>query len=457
MPKQKNSVSAAHRIKRRTFLAGVTASLVAPRTMMAIQQADGSQVSAHPDVIVIGAGAAGLAAAKTLMAKGLEVTVIEAAGRIGGRAFTDTTTFGVPYDVGAHWLHNGEHNPYKVYAEKNDIAVRKAREKYRVFADNEEVGNFEMLNFWRTWEKVEKAMTQAAEQGRDISAAQAVAHIKNEWTDTIAWAIGPWSAAKDLDDMSVLDWWDSLDGEDWYCSGGFGALVAHYGADVPVALNTAASRVNWQGDGVVVETNQGNLRGKAVIVTVSTGVLAAGDILFTPALPAEKYSAFEQISMGLYNHIVLQFRNDVFEMGPDGYLLYQIGDDGKGFGTLTNAGGHGLAYCDVGGSWAQALEAESVAGQVDYALGQLRSLLGSDIDHAFVKGDATLWGQNSWTRGSYAAAKPGAYPMRDVLRQPIGDRIFFAGEACHPDQWATVAGAHLSGEQTAKDVARLLT
>ena len=457
MPKHEHSGFTSHRIKRRTFLAGVAASLVAPRAMTAVQQTDAVQVSAHPDVIVIGAGAAGLAAAKTLMAKGLEVTVIEAAGRIGGRAITDTATFGVPYDVGAHWLHNGEHNPYKTYAEKSGIAVRKARDEYRVFADNKEVKNSEMRKFWRTWEKVEKAMTQAAEQGRDISAAQAVAHIKGDWADTIAWAIGPWSAAKDMENISVLDWWDSLDGEDWYCSGGFGALVAHYGADVPVALNTAASRINWQGDGVVVETNLGSLRGKAVIVTVSTGVLAAGDILFSPALPVEKQSSFEQISMGLYNHIVLQFRNDVFDMGPDGYLLYQIGDDGKGFGTLTNAGGQGLAYCDVGGSWAQALEAEPVAGQVDYALGQLRSLLGSDIDRDFVKGDATLWGQNRWTRGSYAAAEPGAYPMRDVLRQSVGDRIFFAGEACHPDQWATVAGAHLSGEQTAKDVARLLS
>ena len=448
MPRHDDFVSAP-RIKRRTFLAGLAASLAMPGVMKATPPA-------NPDVIVIGAGAAGLAAAKTLMGHGLEVAVIEAADRIGGRVITDTDTFGVPYDVGAHWLHNGEDNPYKTYAEKTGVAVRKAREEYRVFAEGREVGNLEMVKFWRTWEKIEQAMTRAAEQGLDISAAEAVAKVKGDWADTIAWAIGPWSAAKDMADFSVLDWWSSLDGEDWYCSGGFGTLVARYGANVPVALNTAATRIDWQGNGVVVETDQGTLRAKAVVVTVSTGVLAAGGIAFTPTLSAEKRASFEGISMGLYNHIVLQFREDVFGMGADGYLLNQIGDDGKGFGTLTNAGGHGLAYCDVGGSWARELEREPEAGQVDYAVSELRKLLGSDIDRAFIKGAATSWGQNPLVRGSYASAAPGAYALREVLREPVGERIFFAGEACHPDQWSTVAGAHLSGVATANDVAREL-
>jgi monoamine oxidase len=135
-------------------------------------------------------------------------------------------------------------------------------------------------------------------------------------------------------------------------------------------------------------------------------------------------------------------------------MLYQVGDDGKAFGTLTNAGGHGLAYCDVGGSWADELEQQSVKARVDYALSKLRDLLGSDIDRAFVKGDATSWGQNPLTRGSYASAEPGAYRMRRVLRDSVGDRIFFAGEACHPSLWASVAGAHLSGQSVAGNVAR---
>ena len=261
---------------------------------------------------------------------------------------------------------------------------------------------------------------------------------------------------KDLDGFSAVDWWNGADGADWFCREGFGALIAHWAGDIPVSLGTRATRIDWSGEGVNVETDQGSIRARAVIVTVSTGVMASGAIAFSPVLPERKRESFEKVSMGLYNHITLQFSEDVFGMGPDGYLVFRMGHDRKGFGVLTNAGGHGLAYCDVGGSWARDLERESAATRIDYAMGELRSMLGSSIDSRFVKGAVTSWGQNPLTLGSYASAEPGAYALRSVLRQSVGDRIFFAGEACHRSLWATAAGARLSGEEVARDVARNL-
>lgn len=436
-------------VGRRAFLAGLGAALAAPRFVRA-------EIPANPDAVVIGAGAAGLGAARTLMENGLEVATIEAADRIGGRAHTDTATFGAPWDIGAHWLHIGARNPFVAYGRAHGFDVYRARDVYRVFDGGREVGGDELDAHWRAWDATYGAIGDRGDRGDDVSAAEAAAGVEGPWAATAAFGIGPWSMGKDLEDFSVVDWWNSADGADWFCREGFGALVAHWGAGVPVSLETRATRVDWSGEGVVVETDRGSIRARAAIVTVSTGVLASGAIAFAPALPERKRESFEKISMGLYDHIALRFSEDVFGMGPDGYLLFRVGDDRKGFGVLTNAGGHGIAYCDVGGSWARELERETAETRIDYAMGELRAMLGSGVDRAFVKGAVTSWGRDPLTLGAYASAEPGAYAMRSALREPVGDRVFFAGEACHRDMWATVAGARLSGEEVARDVARRL-
>ena len=436
-------------VSRRSFLAGLGATVAAPRIVRA-------QVSSNPDVVVIGAGAAGLAATRVLAERGLDVTLIEASSRIGGRAYTETTTFGVPYDHGAHWLHIAASNPFVAYGRKHGFDVYPAPDVYRVFEGDRELGAREKDALWHAWDELYAAIGALGERGNDISAAEAAAGIEGPWSATAAFGIGPWSMGKDLEDFSVVDWWSGADGADWFCREGFGTLITHWAGDIPVSLGTRAGRIDWSGKGVVVETDQGSIRARAVIVTVSTGVMASGAIAFAPMLPARKLESFEKISMGLYNHITLQFSEDVFGMGPDGYLLFRVAPDRKAFGVLTNAGGHGLAYCDVGGSWARDLEEESAEYRIDYAMGELRGMLGSSIDRSFVKGAVTSWGQNPLTLGSYASAEPGAHDMRTVLRQPVGDRIFFAGEACHRSLWATAAGARLSGEEVARDVARHL-
>ena len=436
------------RSNRRAFLAGMGALALGATVRPAL--------AASPQAVVIGAGAAGLAATRTLMEHGIEVVLIEAADRIGGRAVTDTATFGVPYDLGAHWLHNGNRNPYNAYGRDNGFDIYPARDDYRIFADGRELEVGEQAALWQTEQAIYDAIGAAADGGRDISAAEAAAHIEGPWKATAAFSLGPWSMGKDLDAFSTSDWWNSAGGEDWFCRAGYGALVAHYGAGLPVSLATAAKRIDWSGPGVKVETTAGTLAADVAIVTVSTGVLASGAIAFSPPLPAAKQESFQAISMGLYNHIALLFSEDVFAMGPDGYLMFRIGEDGRGFGVLTHAGGHGLAYCDVGGSWARELEGQGEAAQIDYALSTLKGLLGNGIEGAFVKGAATFWGRHPWTLGSYASAVPGAWPMRAQLRQAVGERVFFAGEACHRDLWATVGGAHLSGREVAETVARRL-
>ena len=435
-------------LSRRHFLVGGAALLSAPLW-------SGPSHSANPDVVIVGAGAAGIAAAKQLLAAGRSVTVIEASNRIGGRIHTDKAIFGLPYDMGAHWLHNAEINPFVSYGKQNGFSLYEAPGNGALYIGEREATSGEYRAFDAAMAGAYRAIERAGEAGRDVSPGRVIPDL-GPWQDLVHLALGPNRLGKDFDHFSCLDWYSGTEGSDWFCKEGYGTLWAHSAADVPVQLSTRAETVKWGGKGVAVETNRGTISAMACIVTVSTGVLAKQAIRFDPALPSEKDEAFNGITMGLYNHIALQFSEDLFGIGDDGYLFYRPEPSErpypKGMGLLTNVSGSNLSFADVGGGFARELEAAGSDAALDFALSELRKIFGTRVDRTFIKGHVTNWGQNPLTFGSYASAEPGAYPLRAVLREPVGERIWFAGEACHENEWATVAGAHKSGEAVAQKV-----
>jgi monoamine oxidase len=264
--------------------------------------------------------------------------------------------------------------------------------------------------------------------------------------------------AKDLDQFSCKDWYTAEDGTDWYCREGFGTLFAHSAQDVEVSLNTKVSVIRWGGQGVEVETNQGTLSAKAVVITVSTGVLASGDITFDPPLPDKKQEAVMALPMGHYHHVALQLSENFFGIGEDGYFGYKITETvnaaPKGFAALVDAGGHGLTYCDIGGALAKDMSAQGTAAMYDFVLGELMAIFGAGIEAAIVKSDTFDWTKHALSQGAYASAAPGGAWARAELRRPEADRMWFAGEATSADDWATVAGAHKSGKRVARKVAK---
>lgn len=410
---------------------------------------------ASPDVVIVGAGAAGIAAAHELRRAGLSHVHLEAGTHVGGRARTESDSFGLPFDLGAHWVQNQRRNPYFDRAKASGHRFYKAPEKYGIYDDDGPARNDEEATLWESWEAVDRAIANAGRRGQDVAPAS-VMPTGGRWTRTAAFGIGAWEMGKDMDDFSCLDWWESADSVDWYCAAGYGALVAGHAKGLTVALDTPATRICWGGPGVEVETPRGTIRARAVIVTVSTGVLAAEGIAFDPPLPVAKQDSFHAIAMGDYNHIALHFREDIFGMGADGYLLHRVDDSDEAFGALTNASDSGLAYCDVGGAFARELERAGTAAATDFVLGKLRHLIGSDVDRYLTGSAVTAWSSNPHVLGCYASARPGGYAMREVLCRPVAERVFFAGEACHEDLWATVGGADISGTQTAQTVARAL-
>ena len=439
-------------LSRRRFLARSAALAALPLSARA-------GPSPAVDVVVIGAGAAGLAATRALRERGVSAVTVEASGRVGGRAHTDTRIFGFPYDMGAHWLQVAGGNPFVRYAREHGFTVYPAPDEETLYNGGRKASPEDYHAFLRAYSRAIDAMSAAGRRGADVSPATVVPDA-GEWHDLVHFVIGPWEMGKDFDAFSCKDWWNSDRGPDWFCKEGYGAVLAHGARDLEVRLSTRAKTIHWGGRGVSVETDRGTLRARACIVTVSTGVLAHGDIRFVPELPADKLESFHGIGMGTYDHIALLFDENVLGTGADEYLMYNADSHGAHspalMGLLTNVSGTGLTLADVGGDFALALEAAGSEAAIDFARSELRRIFGTRIDRHLLRAHFTRWGHNALTRGSYASAAPGACHLREVLREPVAERIWFAGEACSRREWATVAGAHKNGRQTARRVAAAL-
>ncbi|MCF8067119.1 MAG: FAD-dependent oxidoreductase [Desulfobacterales bacterium] len=412
----------------------------------------------EPDVVIIGAGAAGLGAAKTLMDLNISFIMIEAQARTGGRAYTDEYIFDVPYDMACHWLNYGDTNPWYNYGKKNDFTiVPEQDDPYGVFIGDRPATKKEVKAYDRAWKQVIDRISRTAEgRNPDISLAEAM-EIDNKWKYLSTYMLGPLDMAKEIDEFSCKDWyWSESEPFLTFCNEGYGSLVAHYGRNLPVQLGTPAQHIDWQGPGIKVETPKGTIKSKAVIITVSTGVLGADIIKFTPALPVVKQESFQYVSMGTYNNVALQFSKDFFGLGPDRYVDYVNEAGTEAGGILTNIGGTNLSYVYSGGDLGRELEIAGFEAGVEWGLNEVVKCYGSDVRKHFIKGNFTRWGEHPWTLGSYASAKPGYHHMREELRKTIAEKIFFAGEATHPLQWATCGGGLLSGIDAADNVAKVL-
>jgi monoamine oxidase len=415
--------------------------------------------AADVDVVVIGAGAAGLAATDALLQKGYSVRCIEAANRIGGRVHTDTKTFGVPFDHGAHWLHNRSLNPFVKFGKKLGLNVYKSPWNMMAMVKGEGSSDHFRKAIGNEYDRITNHIAAAAKKGKDISALDAI-DTQNDWSLTVFAHLGSLSMARDMSNVSALDWYNAESGADWFCEEGFGMLLARQWTNVPVTLNTAVSGIDASSDAVTVKTAGGNIAAKAAVVTVSQGVLSSGAIRFGPALETTMTNAIGGITMGSYNHIALQFAKGTIDTKPDSWIVYHLTERKNGGpmggGILTNISGTGLCSFEVGGGFGKSLEAQGEAAMIDFALSEMSDLFGTEIRKGFIKGSATRWGKNPLIKGSYSGAHPGMAATRPDLRTPIGGRIFLAGEATSFGEQATVSGAHKEGLRAAVKVSKLL-
>jgi monoamine oxidase len=409
----------------------------------------GAPLPREADIVVIGAGAAGIAAARRIMAANRRVIVVEATGQIGGRCLTDSATFDVPFDRGARWMHNPDTNPMIRLGRSAglDISAAPLGQKIRIGRRNARAGETE--EFLAALVRANRALDDASRGKADVSCAPALPKDLGDWAGTTEFVLGANATGKDLKDVSVIDRARAPDRGNTpiACRQGLGTLIAKLGEQVPLALSTPASRIAWSGRDVSVETPAGKIAARAAIITVSSNVLAAGNIKFTPELPKRQLDAAAKLGLGSYDRIALQLPGNPLGLSRDDVIIEQSNSTRTAL-LLANVAGSSLCVVDVAGSFGRDLSSQGEPAMAAFALEWLTKLFGSEAAAAARKSSATRWNAAPFALGAMSVAAPGAQPLRKILTEPIGC-MFLAGEASHETLWGTVDGAWESGERAA--------
>jgi monoamine oxidase len=394
------------------------------------------------DVVIIGAGSAGLAAARAARGRGHTFALLEASHRIGGRALTEEIGPGVPFDLGCHWMHSASLNPMVGFADERGFTYNNTGFPRRVHTGERWTTEDEDRDRLAFDERSYRAVREAAGSGRDVTFAE-VTDREHRWTRVYDYWISAHQSV-DADEASVIDAcrYNDTD-ENWPLKEGYGALIARLGEGVAVSLNTRVERVGWGGAAVRATTPKGTIEGKAAIIAVSTGVLAAGDIEFDPPLPEWKRTAIEALPLGGANRIGILFDRDVFGCEHTGVTVEAPTPEPINFQVRPFGFDYAAGY--VGGRFAAWIEKRGPDAMVEHAMEALKTVFGADITKHVVATRTSAWTGDPFIRGAYSAARLGHAHCRAELARPVDDRLFFAGEATSTEFFATCHGAWLSG------------
>ncbi len=399
------------------------------------------------DVAVVGAGAAGLAAARRILGSDRSMLVLEAGARIGGRAHTVTPpAAGVPLDLGCFWLHGARGNAWRAFAETHGFEVDRTPAPWLDERRWLHLGKGQVEDLQRTqatfYDRVEEVSARERPMGEFIDP-------DHRWRGLLD-AISTFVSGAELDRVAARDHADYAPGDtlDWRVPAGYGRLITSAGAGVPVMLETAVTGIDMsRRDRLLIETTRGTLEARAAIVTVSTDVLAAGTIRFTPALP-EKLAAAAKLPLGLADKLFLRLDRPE-DVAPETHRLGTHARARTGAYHIRPFG-RPIIECFYGGQLARDLEAEGPAAFTAFAFQELATHFGSDFKAGLTPLCTTAWAAEPFIRGSYAYAVPGSGEPRAVLAAPVEDRLFFAGEACSAHKFTTAHGAYETGVAAAE-------
>ncbi|MFN8032410.1 MAG: FAD-dependent oxidoreductase [Mycobacterium sp.] len=434
--------------------------------------ADGGQSSSRTDgsdadVIVIGAGISGLAAARHLADHGQSVVILEARNRIGGRIWTSTTWAGAPMDLGASWIHGIDGNPIYQLAQQAGVktVVTDGDSITYHLPGGQETTDQQSRRLERWGAKAADAVTRYQdEQDIDTSIRAAVRNsvdtgaLSSLDSAFLSYNLNEYEQeySGSIDELSAL-YFDSdapIEGDDVLFPGGYGQLTDRLATGLRTLLEHTVTRVDWTRDGVTVTTDKGVFAAGRVIVTLPLGVLQSGSVTFSPGLPAHKADAIRALGYGVLNKCYLRFPR-----------AFWVDTDWIGYVPPTDRYGQWAQWINVArptglpillgfnaADFGRAIEKWSDTTIVDSAMATLQTVYGPTIPNP-VDFQITRWVSDAYARGSYSYNKVGSTPaMRDDLATTVDGRVYFAGEATHRQSFATVHGAYESGLRAARDI-----
>lgn len=397
-------------------------------------------------VAIVGGGAAGIAAGRTLHDAGVDALVLEARDRLGGRAWTVEIAAGVPVDLGCGWLHSADRNPWREIAAAEGFTVDRTPPPWSRPVPPIGTPPAGQAGIGAAM----GAFREAVHAFRDDQADRPASTFLDpggRW-DGVLNAVSTYYSGAELDRISARDLVRYEDtGVNWRVVEGYGRAIVAHGAQLPVKLDCAVQRIDRSGKHLVVETDDGPVTADAVIVTLPSDLIAKNEAFFRPALP-EKAAAASGLPLGLADKLYLSLA------GAD-----EIRSESRAFGRTDTAAtaayhfrpfGRPVVEAYFGGALAAELEKGGEAAFFDFASAELTQLYGGDFARRLKPLAHHAWGADPCALGSYSYARPGHADDPTALAAPVEDRIFFAGEACSTTDFSTAHGAYLTGVEAAR-------
>lgn len=450
-------------IARRGFIKGGLSAAAMP--VLAACSGSGSTdapAGTGERIVIVGAGIAALAAADELQIRGFDdVVLLEARDRIGGRIWTSSIGDGIPIELGATWIHGIRGNPVHEIAESNRISTVESDYDNAVLYDwdGQPIAPVEPGQ-WHEYMRLahERPDQSLREVFEEFAAANGLDdNARRLWLHALS-SMFEHEFGADLSDLSIMsyDGPSTLRGGDAVFAGGYSQIVVVLAEGRDIRLDHPVAQIDYAGPAVAVATESGDtFTADRVIVTVPLGVLKAGSISFTPALPPHLQHAIDALDMGILNRTCLLFDDAFWDRGVEwiGYAGRYPGQWSETLNLYPYLRQPVLAMFNPG-SFGAEIEQHSDAELAARAVETLRAVYGEVPEPREVV--STRWGMDPWTRGSYSYLPVGAdFETYREMSRPVGERLFFAGEATHSRFPSTVHGALLSGRRAARQITGL--
>jgi len=404
--------------------------------------------------VIVGAGAAGIGAGLALRARGIPFLILEAADRIGGRAYTDKTTLPHRWDQGCAWLHCADVNPLVAWAD-------------RVGAEYETYDRVGRSRIWskglwldhRARDRAQAQITEAIEavyaaarEGRDVPIADLFGQDRK--CSAMARYVLKLLASEDPEGVSTLGYADYHDTEvNWLMVSGYGDLIDRMAAGLPIRRGTEVTAIAERPGGVSIHTVAGPIAARAAIVTASTSVLLSGRLTLPLGAPQDLLALMQDVPCGAYEKVALALTRLPFDTDGEGFVSVEPAGGGEPLGFQIGPARQPVLIAHLAGSTARALRCAGAAEMTAYAMERLTLAFGSDVRKLVVASAVTDWLNNPFVQGAYSHTRPGTAPNRHKMIALDTGPVVFAGEAFSRGWQATAHGAFQSGQDAAARLA----
>jgi monoamine oxidase len=398
------------------------------------------------EVLIVGGGAAGVAAGRCLHDAGVDCLIVEARDRLGGRAFTAVHA-GHALDHGCGWLHSADKNEWTRIAEAQGRTIDKTPPPW--MRSSLGFASAEQEAYRDAFRAFDARVSRLARADADDVAVAAALEPGGRWNELIG-AVVTFINGAETTQVSARDYDNYDDNEvNWRVVEGYGAAVAAHGQGVPVAFDCPVRRIDHGGRRLRVETARGTIIADRAIVTLPTAVLAEMDDLFAPALP-DKTQAAHDLPLGLDDKLFIAL--DKAEEFEKDSRLFGAKNSSRTAAYHMRPFGRPMIEAFFGGDNARDLEAAGEDAFFDFAVSELTANLGVEFAKRLKPIHVHRWAADPFARGAYSYAVPGRAGSRAVLAAPVDERLFFAGEACSTHDYSTAHGAYRTGIAAAKGV-----